>query len=47
MFMPAQRYRNDVKPAREIVLDLFGQGDLVPVYRTLLADLETPFSVYM
>lgn len=47
MFMPAQRYRNDVKPAREIVLDLFGQGDLVPVYRTLLADLETPVSVYM
>ncbi|MCL4248917.1 MAG: anthranilate synthase component I [Anaerolineae bacterium] len=26
---------------------LFTQGDLVPVYRTLLADLETPMSVYL
>ncbi|PJF34046.1 MAG: anthranilate synthase component I, partial [Phototrophicales bacterium] len=25
----------------------FERGDLVPVYRTLLADLETPVSVYM
>jgi anthranilate synthase component 1 len=26
---------------------LFERGDLVPIYRTLLADLETPVSVYM
>ncbi|MEO1663590.1 MAG: anthranilate synthase component I [Chloroflexota bacterium] len=35
------------KPARAAIHDLFKQGDLVPVYRTLLADLETPVSVYL
>lgn len=39
--------RTDVLPERETVLRLFEQGDLVPVYRTLLADLETPVSVYL
>jgi anthranilate synthase component 1 len=39
--------RTDIKPSREEVLRLFEQGDLVPVYRTLLADLETPVSVYL
>jgi len=34
-------------PDRESVFRLFEQGDLVPVYRTLLADLETPVSVYL
>ncbi|WP_119069786.1 anthranilate synthase component I [Aggregatilinea lenta] len=34
-------------PDRETVRRLFDQGDLVPVYRTLLADLETPVSVYL
>jgi anthranilate synthase component 1 len=34
-------------PDRATVHDLFQQGDLVPVYRTLLADLETPVSVYL
>ncbi|MBZ0292802.1 MAG: anthranilate synthase component I [Anaerolineae bacterium] len=34
-------------PSREELYRLFGEGDLVPVYRTLLADLETPVSVYM
>jgi anthranilate synthase component 1 len=47
MFMPAQRYHNNLKPSREEVTALFAQGDLVPVYRTLLADLETPVSVYL
>lgn len=47
MFMPAQHYRNDIKPSREGIYALFEQGDLVPVYRTFLADLETPVSVYM
>ena len=39
--------RPAVLPNREQVHKLFEQGDLVPVYRTLLADLETPVSVYM
>ncbi|MCB9452022.1 MAG: anthranilate synthase component I [Anaerolineaceae bacterium] len=39
--------REHVQPARETVLRLFEKGDLVPVYRTLLADLETPVSVYL
>ncbi len=37
----------NVVPARENVHQLFQQGNLVPVYRTLLADLETPVSVYL
>jgi anthranilate synthase component 1 len=36
-----------VTPDRDTVYRLFEQGDLVPVYRTLLADLETPVSVYL
>src|SRR5579871_5109205 len=39
--------RPAVLPSREQIDKLFEQGDLVPVYRTLLADLETPVSVYM
>ncbi len=35
------------KPSRGEVRHLFEQGDLVPVYRTLLGDLETPMSVYL
>jgi anthranilate synthase component 1 len=35
------------KPSRAEVRHLFEQGDLVPVYRTLLGDLETPMSVYL
>src|SRR5262249_21390254 len=34
-------------PSFEDVSRLFEQGDLVPVYRTLPADLETPVSVYL
>ncbi|MGQ9849999.1 MAG: anthranilate synthase component I [Aggregatilineaceae bacterium] len=41
------RTRVPVVPDRATVLRLFEQGDLVPVYRTLLADLETPVSVYL
>ncbi|GAB4509129.1 MAG: anthranilate synthase component I [Anaerolineae bacterium] len=41
------RIRTDITPSREEVLTLFEQGDLVPVYRRLLADLETPVSVYL
>ena len=39
--------RPAVLPTREQVHKLFQRGDLVPVYRTMLADLETPVSVYM
>jgi anthranilate synthase component 1 len=37
----------DARPSRDEVRDLFAQGDLVPVYKTLLADLDTPMSVYL
>ena len=47
-FSPLQTStRADALPNRETVHRLFEQGDLVPVYRTLLADLETPVSVYL
>ncbi len=39
--------RSDILPSREAVHRLFNQGDLVPVYKKLLADLETPVSVYL
>ncbi|PJF41166.1 MAG: anthranilate synthase component I [Chloroflexi bacterium] len=39
--------RVEATPGRDEVLRLFERGDLVPVYRTLLADLETPVSVYL
>lgn len=39
--------RAEALPSRRAVEQLFQQGDLVPVYRPLLADLETPVSVYM
>ncbi|MEM9951999.1 MAG: anthranilate synthase component I [Chloroflexota bacterium] len=47
MALPSPRTRTDIQPSREAVHDYFTQGDLVPVYRTLLADLETPVSVYL
>jgi anthranilate synthase component I len=39
--------RNDIAPSREEVRALFQQGDLVPIHCKLLADLETPVSVYL
>jgi anthranilate synthase component 1 len=45
-FVPP-RIRNDIHPSREAVYEYFQQGDFVPVYRRLLADLETPVSVYL
>ena len=42
-----QSERTDIKPSREEIHAHFLQGDHVPVYRTLIADLETPVSVYM
>jgi anthranilate synthase component I len=48
VFSPvAQRARVETSPTREDVYRLFEHGDLVPVYRRLLADLETPVSVYL
>lgn len=47
MAISTTRTRRDIRPSRENVLEYFKQGDLVPVYRTLLADLETPVSVYL
>lgn len=41
------RTRTRTTPDRETVCRLFDQGDLVPVYRALLADLETPVSVFL
>ena len=46
-FMTNTRSRSDISPSREEIHELFKQGDLVPVYRKLLADLETPVSVFM
>ena len=43
----ADATRAHVTPDRATVRRLFEQGDLVPVYRTLLADLETPVSVFL
>jgi anthranilate synthase component I len=43
----APRIRADITPSREEIHELFQQGDMVPVYRRLLADLETPVSVYL
>lgn len=47
MAMPSPRTRTDIQPSRDDVRTYFEKGDLVPVYRTLLADLETPVSVYL
>ncbi len=47
MLESLQTERMDIRPSREEVHDYFSQGDHVPVYRTLLGDLETPMSVYM
>jgi len=46
-YQTASRVRTDISPSLEDVRELFKQGDLVPVYRRLLADLETPVSVFM
>ncbi len=44
---PKVGIRTDLQPDRETARRLFDRGDLVPVYRTLLADLDTPVSVYL
>ena len=47
MVMFATQTQDTIRPSRERVTQLFQQGDLVPVYRMLPADLETPVSVYL
>jgi anthranilate synthase component I len=47
MVMFATQTQSSIKPTRDEVRSLFEQGDLVPVYRTLPADLDTPVSVYL
>ena len=47
MFEVLQRERPNIKPSRDEMREHFRHGDHVPVYRTLLADLETPVSVYI
>ncbi|MCU0482017.1 MAG: anthranilate synthase component I [Anaerolineae bacterium] len=44
---PSTVQRADITPTFDAILPLFNQGDLVPVYRRLLADLETPVSVFI
>jgi anthranilate synthase component I len=47
-FSPAQvQGSTTANPSRATVKRMFADGDLVPIYRTLLADLETPVSVYL
>ena len=47
MVLFATQTHENIRPSRERVSQLFQQGDLVPVYRMLPADLETPVSVYL
>ncbi|MGK7344408.1 MAG: anthranilate synthase component I [Candidatus Nitrospinota bacterium M3_3B_026] len=35
------------KPSREEFISLTGEGNLIPVYREIFADLETPVSAYL
>lgn len=39
--------RTDIHPTLEELLPLSAQGNLVPIYRELPADLDTPVSVYL
>jgi anthranilate synthase component 1 len=39
--------RTDIHPSLNEVLELSTQGNLVPIYRELPADLDTPVSVYL
>src|SRR5512136_367279 len=39
--------RTDIHPALGEVLELAPQGNLIPIYRELPADLDTPVSVYL
>src|SRR5512136_3352394 len=47
LVIPMTRERTDIHPAFDAVLSLSSQGNLVPIYRELPADLDTPVSVYI
>ena len=44
---PTTIERIDIHPSLNDVLDLASQGNLIPIYRELPADLDTPVSVYL
>src|SRR5512137_3223402 len=44
---PTTLERTDIHPSLNEVLDLASQGNLIPIYRELPADLDTPVSVYL
>jgi anthranilate synthase component 1 len=44
---PTTIERTDIHPSLVEVLELAAQGNLIPIYRELPADLDTPVSVYL
>ncbi len=44
---PMTLERTDIHPSLSEVLELASQGNLIPIYRELPADLDTPVSVYL
>src|SRR5512147_2563638 len=44
---PMTLERTDIHPSLAEVLELSPQGNLVPIYREMPADLDTPVSVYL
>jgi anthranilate synthase component I len=44
---PMTLERTDIRPSLAEVLELSAQGNLIPIYRELPADLDTPVSVYL
>ena len=44
---PIIQQRTDIQPSFDELPSLSTQGNLVPIYRELPADLETPVSVYL
>src|SRR5512135_521222 len=47
LFEPSVHQRTDIQPSFTEVLSLAASGNLVPIYRELSADLDTPVSVYL
>jgi anthranilate synthase component 1 len=47
MLAEMTRERTDIHPSLGEVLELASQGNLIPIYRELPADLDTPVSVYL
>ncbi|NWF68533.1 MAG: anthranilate synthase component I [Chloroflexi bacterium] len=47
MFITPERVHIETRPTRAETHTLFESGDLVPVYCRLLADLETPVSIFL